>query len=102
MPAMERLHRRLGGEGLALLAVSVDVSEDDVEAFRGRLGISFPILLDPQRRVAERYQAFRFPETWLIDPGGVLVARFIGPKDWDAPAYADRIRSVMQAGGAGG
>jgi peroxiredoxin len=101
MPAMERLHRQLGSDGLALLAISVDTSPEDVEAFRGRLGLSFPILLDPQRRVADAYQAFRFPETWLIDREGILVARFIGPKDWDAPAYVDRIRSLLGAGGAG-
>jgi peroxiredoxin len=99
MPAMERLHRRLGADGLALVAVSVDTSPQDVEAFRERLGLSFPILLDPQRRVADAYQAFRFPETWLIDREGVLVARFIGPKDWDEPAYVDRIRSLLEGGG---
>jgi peroxiredoxin len=95
MPAMERLHRRLSAEGLAMLAVSVDTGTQEVEAFRDRLGLSFPILLDPQRRVAQTYQAFRFPETWLIDREGVLVARFIGPKDWDSPEYIDRIRGLL-------
>ncbi len=96
MPAMERLYRALAPEGLALLAVSVDEEADVVAAFQQRLDLSFPILLDPERRVADDYQSYKFPETWLIDPEGVLVARFIGPRDWDAPAYADRVRALLR------
>lgn len=94
MPAMERLYQALRGEGFELLAVSVDVGADDVAAFRDRLGLSFPILLDPDRRAAARWQSLRFPESWLVAPGGRIAARFIGPRDWDAPEYEGRIRAL--------
>jgi len=29
----------------------------------------------------------------------VLVARYIGPRDWDAPAYVDRIRRLLEMPG---
>ena len=95
MPAMERLYQALSPRGLELLAVSVDDEAGVVETFRERLGLSFPLLLDPDRRVSDTYQSYKFPETWLIDPDGVLVARFIGPRDWDAPAYVDRVRELL-------
>ncbi len=95
MPAMERLHRQLQGQGLALLAVSVDDAPEPVEAFRRRLGLSFPILLDPGQEVSRRFQTFRFPETLLIDREGSVVDRFVGPKDWDAELYVDRIRRLL-------
>jgi peroxiredoxin len=60
------------------------------------MGLSFPILLDPRKRVAEAYQSYRFPESYLIDREGVLVARYIGPRDWDAPAYLDRVRRLLE------
>jgi cytochrome c biogenesis protein CcmG/thiol:disulfide interchange protein DsbE len=97
MPAMERLYRSLHGSGFELLAVSVDTGEPEVVTFRDRLGITFPILHDPDRRVSHRYQALRFPESWLIGPDGTLVARFIGPREWDAPEYEARIRSLLAA-----
>lgn len=95
MPAMERLYQSLRGQGFELVAVSVDTGDSEVEAFRQRLGLSFPILRDPDREVANRYQSPRFPESWLVGRDGVLVARFIGPRDWDAPEYAGRIRELL-------
>jgi len=97
MPAMERLYQSLRGQGFELVAVSVDTGDQEVEAFRERLGLSFPILRDPDREVANRYQSPRFPESWLVGRDGVLVARFIGPRDWDAPEYAGRIRELLAA-----
>jgi peroxiredoxin len=97
MPAMEGLYRGLAGQGFELLAVSVDAGDPEVAAFRDRLALSFPILRDPDRQVAMRYQSLRFPESWLIGPDGVVVARFIGPREWDAPEYAERIRTLLVA-----
>ena len=100
MPAMERLYRSLHAQGFELVAVSVDTGDAEVAAFRDRLGLSFPIVRDPDRRVAMRYQALRFPESWLVGADGTLVARFIGPRDWDAPEYEGRIRALLPAPGA--
>ncbi len=98
MPAMETLYQELRDEGLELLAVSVDDDPGVVEEFAERLGISFPLLLDPDKEVAQAYQTFRFPETFLVDGEGVVVERYIGPKEWDAPAYVARIRRLLGGG----
>ena len=98
MPAMERLRRQLAPRGFELVAVSVDAREEDVVAFRERLGLSFPIVHDRDREVADAYQAYRFPESWLIDAEGRLVGRFIGPREWDAPSYVERVEALLEAG----
>ena len=99
MPAMERLYGSLEGQPFELLAVSVDDDAEQVEAFRQRLALSFPILLDPSKEVAGAYQSYRFPETYLIDRDGTLVARYVGPREWDAPEYRDRIRRLLDERG---
>ena len=63
MPAMQRLYESLAGPSFELLAISVDEELAPVEEFRERLGLRFPILLDPDQRAAHAYQTFRFPET---------------------------------------
>jgi peroxiredoxin len=95
MPAMQRLHDALAPAGFELLAVSVDDTEEPVREFQSRLGLRFPILMDPAKEVADSYQSFRFPESFLVDRDGTLVARYIGPRDWDAPAYVERIRRLI-------
>ena len=97
MPAMQHLYEQLGGPSFELLAISVDEDAAAVERFRDRLGLTFPILLDPQQRAAHAYQTFRFPETLLVAADGSVVERYIGPKEWAAPAYVDRIRRLLEA-----
>lgn len=95
MPAMDRLYRSLAPEGFEMLAVSVDEDPELVEKFCQRLGVSFPILLDPQQVVSRRYQTTGFPESLLIDRDGMIVERYIGPRDWDHSTYARRIRKLL-------
>ncbi len=96
MPAMESLYRALGSQDFELIAISVDDDRQAVEEFTSRMGLTFPVLLDPEKRVSDAYQSDRFPESYLIDREGVLVARYIGPRQWDAPAYVDRIRRLLE------
>jgi peroxiredoxin len=99
MPAMERLYRKLGAEGFELLAISVDDSPAPVRAFRDRMGLSFPILMDSEQEVAELYQTFRYPESLLVDRDGIVIERYIGPRDWDARPYVERIQRLLHESG---
>ena len=98
MPAMQRLHEKLGPDGLHLVAVSVDDTSDVVERFRERFGLSFQILWDPDKRVSDVYQAYKYPETLLIGRDGIIVERYVGPRDWDSPLYEARIRRLLERG----
>ena len=66
-------------------------------AFRQRLGLSFPVLLDPDQEVAADYQTYRFPESLVIGRDGRVIERYVGPKDWDAPSYLDHLRKLIAA-----
>ncbi len=97
MPAMQRLYQELAPQGFELLAISVDEDRKLVEAFRDRLALSFPILLDPAKHAARKYQSLRFPESFLVDADGTLVARYVGPREWDAALYRERVRKLLDA-----
>lgn len=96
-PSLDRLYRSLRNEGFLVAAVSIDGPGEraTVNAFRSRFDLSFPILLDPGKRSYEAYQVTGVPETFLIDPEGRLVERFVGPRDWSRPRYADAVRRLL-------
>lgn len=98
MPSMERLHRALAGEPFTLLAVAVDADPAAVRSFRERFGLTLPILYaadgSEAEAVARRYGTFQYPESFLIGPDGRIAARFVGPRDWDAAGYVERIRRL--------
>jgi peroxiredoxin len=96
MPAMQRLYETLAPEGFEMVAISVDESAEDVEAFRERLGVGFPILLDPDQSVSRRYQTTGFPESLLVDRDGRIIERYVGPREWDHPDYVARVRRLLE------
>jgi peroxiredoxin len=81
-----------------MLAISVDDDPEPVRAFRDRLGIAFPILLDPEENVSRLYQTTGYPETILVDGDGRVVERYVGPKEWDTGDYERRIRALLGPG----
>jgi len=95
MPAMERLYQAKHGEGFELLALSVGEAHEPVRAFRERLGLTFPILLDSEKATSAAYQTYRFPESYLVDREGVVVERYVGPRQWDHEAYRERIGRLL-------
>jgi peroxiredoxin len=97
MPAMDRLYRELHSAGFELLAISVGEQPSVVREFRDRLGVTFPVLLDSDKRVAIEWQTFKFPESLLVDRDGTVLERYVGPREWDAPAYVARIRRLLDA-----
>lgn len=97
MPAMEKLYRELHPRGFELLAISVGEEASVVKAFRDGLGVTFPILLDGDKTVSSTWQTYAFPESLLVDRDGVILERYVGPREWDAPAYVDRIARLLAA-----
>jgi peroxiredoxin len=100
MPSMEKLWTTLGGDDLTVLAVSQD--EDGrraVEPFVQQSHYTFPIYLDPDRQVGDRYGVWGYPETFVIDRNGYVVERVIGPRDWGAPASLAALRALIGASG---
>ena len=82
MPTLERLSRERRGS-LVVLGISVDaVGRDKVQAFVRELGLTFPILLDPETVVGKRYRVRALPTSFLIDRDGVVRHREVGYRNW--------------------
>jgi peroxiredoxin len=96
MPSLERLHKALGPEGLAVVTVSTDEDREALQDFVTRYGLTLPVLLDPGGSVASgTYRTTGYPETFIIDRAGGLVEHHIGPAEWDAPDALARFRGLL-------
>jgi peroxiredoxin len=99
MPAMEVLYRRMPDDGFVMLAVSADADgREVVEPFVRELGLTFPVLLDPDGQVPGRYGVTGYPETFIVDRNGRVVAHEIGPREWSDPRYERALRVLVDGG----
>jgi cytochrome c biogenesis protein CcmG/thiol:disulfide interchange protein DsbE len=84
LPALERLHRDYGPKGLAVLAVNVDRGRRrHVADYAARLGLTLPVLLDPDGDARRDYEVRALPTTYLIGPDGRIAGRVLGDLPWD-------------------
>jgi len=96
MPTMEALYRQFHPRGLEILAVSIYDERADVATFMNAHGITFLALLDPDAKVAIRYQVTAIPTHYFIDKTGVIRSREVGPKDWRKPETWRVIEGLLQ------
>jgi peroxiredoxin len=76
MPDLEALHQRFQGQGFVILAIS-DEEQDKVKPFIAEYKITYPVLLDPGRKVNDLFQVEGIPKSFVYDRDGKLVAQSI-------------------------
>ncbi|HAA57678.1 MAG TPA: hypothetical protein DCE42_23120 [Myxococcales bacterium] len=100
MPSLERLAKKL--PNVSLIVASVDDSWKTIDNFVGKhpwlktVKTRMLYLRDPQNKNAARYGTQKFPETYLIDPNGVLRFKYIGPFEWDAEKMVRSIKALIK------
>jgi peroxiredoxin len=76
MPDLETLYQQFKDQGLVILAIS-DEDAGKVRPFIAQQKVTYPILLDPGRKVNELFQIEGIPKTFVYDRNGKLVAQSI-------------------------
>jgi len=76
MPDLEALYERFAPQGLVILGIS-DEEAGKVEPFTRERKVTFPVLLDPKRKVNEMFVVEGIPKTFIYDREGKLVAQSI-------------------------
>jgi peroxiredoxin len=99
MPSIARFATTLKARGDAVL-VSVctdDTAEDVKKTLAGVLpeGVPFDVLLDPDAKiVTDLFGTKLYPETWFIDPQGIIRARIDGARDYAQPLYVEFVETL--------
>jgi peroxiredoxin len=82
IPDLEALYQRFQSSGLIVLAIS-DEDANQVETFVAEHKMTYPILLDPGRKVNSLFQVDGIPKSFVYDRKGNLVAQSIDMRTRD-------------------
>ena len=95
MPALDRLRRRFDPRDVAILTITTEHERNSIQQFMKQLDSALPVLLDEQRDVSLAFMVRGLPTTVFIAKNGRIVARAVGPREWDGPdaiRFIDRLR----------
>lgn len=96
LPSMERFYKQYKDRGVEILAVSEDTDPAAVRRMVAAQGITFPILMDENKRVFNLYRATGVPETHLLGKDGRVHGSQIGPFDWTNPGVLAKVDELLQ------
>lgn len=95
MPMFERLHQEFAAQGLSVLGINFREETEIVQRYAKDLGLTFPLVLDPQGEIFELYGVVGLPTTFLVGRDGRPVALAVGPRAWESPAARALIRALL-------
>jgi peroxiredoxin len=72
MPYIQEVYNERSEPGLVILAINIGESLAKVEEFMQDNNLSFPVLLDLEGKVAEKYNILPIPTTYFIDSDGII------------------------------
>jgi peroxiredoxin len=96
MPALENLHRKIGGKGLAIVAIDDYEPKERVLKFLKKFPYTFKILIDEKGTTSENYKTFVIPTTFIIDREGRAIGKAIGMRQWDSPECIMYFEELLQ------
>ena len=92
MPDLEALYTRFKDQGFVILAIS-DEEAGKVQPFIAERKITYPVMLDPGRKVNELFQVEGIPKSFVYNREGKLVAQSI-----DMRTQGQFLQMLAQAG----
>lgn len=91
---------RFAGRPFTFLPISRGEKRETVAAFREKMGYAFPMGLDPERKIYDRYASNYIPRNFLIDPEGRVVLATVGYEPAEFEALVAKIGTLLQQAGS--
>lgn len=98
-PVLEDVWQRYGGHNVVVVGVDIKDTPEDARAFLRRYVSTYPSGFDSQKEIYIDYGVYGLPETFVVDPQGMVVHHVIGPvtqaqlQSWLDPLLATQSRT---------
>lgn len=76
---LNRSYELYKGRDVAFLGIAFNDDTDPMRQFVERFNVAYPVALDPEGRISIGLGITGVPETYLIDPQGHLLQKWVGP-----------------------
>lgn len=80
-----------------VLAVSIDDEAAAYSEFLKQYKLTLDSVRDGSTGANLRFGSVKVPETFVIDQGGVIRRKFVGPQDWTSPEIETYLAKLAKA-----
>ncbi len=95
LPELEQLHLHFHDHGFEVVGINIDKKQKNALKIVERFGLSFPVLLDPNAEVIQRYPGRAMPISYLIDQEGAIRNVFFGFNRKKLPQMRASIKELV-------
>jgi peroxiredoxin len=97
LPKLNSLYKKYQEKGLEVIGVAIDQEPAATvqEAVR-KEGLSFPILLDAEKKAMKAYQARALPAVFILDRNGIVVDKKVGIYEWSSSESEQLIEKLLK------
>ncbi len=96
-PWMNDMQARYGDKGLRVVGVNLDKKAEDAKKFLDRTPAKFDILFDAEGKTPGVYGVKAMPTSYLITPGGKVVAVHAGFREEERDKLEREIKQLLEA-----
>ena len=96
MPLLNRIHEQYRKAGFTLLGINIDDDPANAQALAKKLGVTFPVLFDAEKRVSRLYDVDAMPSTLLIDRDGKVRYIHRGYRAGYEVRYETQVRELLK------
>lgn len=107
LPALERLHKGLSGQGFTVVGVAVNDSLENIREAVAQNGITYPVLIDEKGKSKRLFELKGFPESFVLDAhkkvmiitdpaDSAPVTKIIGPREWSQNRAMQIFQGLLQ------
>jgi peroxiredoxin len=99
LPSLEKLNNQFADKPFRIVLIDVGEAPQTVRSFVMRGKFTFPVLLDTDGKVSEKYHVLGHPVKFLLDKKGNLVLTAMGYRDWDSAEWIASFKRLLQKPG---
>jgi peroxiredoxin len=96
IPSMNRALSLMDKDRFAIVSISYKDTDAIMNAFRKKVPMDFPVLMDRTGDVSKAWKVYAFPSSFLIDRTGRVRYSINTGAVWDAPDVLEKLREVSQ------
>ncbi len=96
IPSMNRLAESFDSDKFEIVSVNFKESPETITAFFKKVQVDFPVLIDLDGKVANQYEIFAFPSSFIIDAQGKLRYSVNAAIEWDEPQVKEIIDLMIK------